>query len=139
MFFTFHPHAGKMFHQATFMSSLTLPTTHPKFPIAPVLHAICALASAYTSTTSWIPQTGSGSGCTFYSLSPLLSSVLNAIPDDGFSQSNVFETRSDTFADEQAKLADVLAEELFQLGQDYLSVLRGKFLLPLFPPFSSRV
>ncbi|KAG1833906.1 hypothetical protein EV424DRAFT_1468937 [Suillus variegatus] len=42
MFFLFHPHASRLFHRANFIASLSYPPDHPDFPVAPVLHAICA-------------------------------------------------------------------------------------------------
>jgi hypothetical protein len=37
------------------MASLLLPPTHPKFPIPPVLHAICAASTLYTAAVSSPP------------------------------------------------------------------------------------
>ncbi|PCH33848.1 hypothetical protein WOLCODRAFT_94323 [Wolfiporia cocos MD-104 SS10] len=48
-FFIYHPDANRMFHQPTFLSTLTLPPTHPNFPITALLHAICAVGSMYTA------------------------------------------------------------------------------------------
>ena len=55
VFFTFHPHAGRLFHTPSFMNSLSLPPTHPKFPSLPVLHAICAIGSLYTAAVTSPP------------------------------------------------------------------------------------
>lgn len=55
VFFTFHPHAGRLFHMPSFMNSLSLPPTHPKFPSLPVLHAICAIGSLYTAAVTSPP------------------------------------------------------------------------------------
>lgn len=48
-FFWFHPHATRLFHSGNFMTSLSYPPDHPDFPIAPVLHAICAVSAIYTA------------------------------------------------------------------------------------------
>ncbi|KAH7931095.1 hypothetical protein BV22DRAFT_1101451 [Leucogyrophana mollusca] len=48
-FFAFHPHSTRLVHMPTFMASLSLPPTHPDFPIPAVLHAICAVSSTYTA------------------------------------------------------------------------------------------
>lgn len=37
------------------MTSLSLPPDHPKFPAVPVLHAICAVGSLYTSAVTSAP------------------------------------------------------------------------------------
>ena len=55
VFFIFHPHANRLFHGPTFIASLSLSPTHPKFPVAPVLHAICAIGSLYTAAVSSPP------------------------------------------------------------------------------------
>lgn len=55
VFFKFHPHAGRLFHAASFMNSLSLPSTHPRFPSIPVLHAICAIGSFYTAAVTSPP------------------------------------------------------------------------------------
>jgi hypothetical protein len=54
-FFVFHPHANRLLHCSSFMSSLSLPPSHPKFPAAPVLHAICAIGSLYTAAVTSPP------------------------------------------------------------------------------------
>lgn len=55
VFFKFHPHAGRLFHATSFMTSLSLPPVHPRFPSIPVLHAICAIGSFYTSAVTSPP------------------------------------------------------------------------------------
>ena len=47
-FFAHHLHATRLFHQPTFMASLDLHPTDPKFPCEAVLHAMCAVGSLYT-------------------------------------------------------------------------------------------
>ncbi|KZT75140.1 hypothetical protein DAEQUDRAFT_720354 [Daedalea quercina L-15889] len=48
-FFMYHPDATRMFHQPTFLSTLLLHPTHPRFPATCVLHAICGVGSMYTA------------------------------------------------------------------------------------------
>lgn len=55
VFFVFHPHANRLFHGPSFMNSLALPPSHPKFPCTPVLHAICAIGSLYTAAVTSPP------------------------------------------------------------------------------------
>ena len=55
VFFTFHPHANKLFHPPTFLHSLTLHPNHSKFPSLPVLHAISAIGSLYTAAVTSPP------------------------------------------------------------------------------------
>lgn len=55
VFFVFHPHSHRLLHFPTFMGSLALPPNHPKFPAAPVLHAICAMGSLYTAAVTSPP------------------------------------------------------------------------------------
>ncbi|KAI0830615.1 hypothetical protein BC628DRAFT_1312690 [Trametes gibbosa] len=54
-FFTFTPSASRMFHAPTFLASLSLPPTHPKFPLPATLHGMCALGSLYTAAVSPTP------------------------------------------------------------------------------------
>lgn len=53
-FFTYHMHANRMFHVSTFMASLELLPTDPRFPNPAVLHAMCAVGSLYTATPTQI-------------------------------------------------------------------------------------
>ncbi|KAG9043739.1 hypothetical protein FS837_009165 [Tulasnella sp. UAMH 9824] len=48
-FFACVPHAGKLLHRAKFLASLQQSPDSPDFPLPALLHAICALASIYTS------------------------------------------------------------------------------------------
>lgn len=47
-FFACVPHAHRVLHKPTFMSSLLLPASSSKFPSTALLHAISAIASLYT-------------------------------------------------------------------------------------------
>ena len=46
-------HAGRRFHGPTFLASLELPPSDPKFPFPGLLHIMCAIGSLYTAD---IPQ-----------------------------------------------------------------------------------
>ena len=48
-FFTYHIHASRLFHMPTFMASLELLPTDPRFPSTAVLHAMCAVGSLYSA------------------------------------------------------------------------------------------
>jgi hypothetical protein len=56
VFFKFHPHAHRLFHRQTFLTSLSLPPNHSKFPSAAVLHAISAIGSLYTAAVTSPPR-----------------------------------------------------------------------------------
>ena len=43
-------HAHRMFHSTSFLASLELLPTDPRFPNPAVLHAMCAVGSLYTAT-----------------------------------------------------------------------------------------
>ncbi|KAG9009730.1 hypothetical protein FRB90_008175 [Tulasnella sp. 427] len=47
-FFACVPHAHRVIHKPTFMSSLVHPAASKKFPTTALLHAICAISSLYT-------------------------------------------------------------------------------------------
>ncbi|KAF9015250.1 hypothetical protein BDQ17DRAFT_1340740 [Cyathus striatus] len=114
VFFTFHPHAGRLFHAPSFLHSLSLPPSHPKFPSTPVLHAICAIGSLYTAAVT----------------SPPLPNFDEVAPDEIFLQKHrIKEQRPDSFAEQQAKLARQTAEHLNSLGEDLFPVLQANIIL----------
>lgn len=47
-FFACHMHATRLFHAPTFLASLDLLPTDPRFPHVAILHAMCAVGSLYT-------------------------------------------------------------------------------------------
>ncbi|EKM55919.1 uncharacterized protein PHACADRAFT_256855 [Phanerochaete carnosa HHB-10118-sp] len=49
-------HANRMFHVPTFMASLELLPTDPRFPSPAILHAMCAVGCLYTATQTQIFQ-----------------------------------------------------------------------------------
>ncbi|KAE9411008.1 hypothetical protein BT96DRAFT_846815 [Gymnopus androsaceus JB14] len=113
-FFTFSPHGRQLFHFPTFMTSLSLPPNHPKFPAIPVLHAICAVGSAYTSVVTPPPP----------------------IDFDKTPSSEIFtqryrlkENRPDSFAEQQAALAKITLQQMEVLGSELLQVLQTTIIL----------
>ncbi|KAF8168005.1 hypothetical protein B0H34DRAFT_683893 [Crassisporium funariophilum] len=117
VFFLFHPHAKRLFHAPTFINSLSLPPSHPKFPSTPVLHAICAIGSLYTAAVT----------------SPPLPNFNEVSPDEIFLERyRIKEQRPDSFAEQQAKLARESAERLNTLGEDLFQVLQANIILTWF-------
>ncbi|KIY47059.1 hypothetical protein FISHEDRAFT_30407, partial [Fistulina hepatica ATCC 64428] len=114
MFFVFHPFAHRLFHFPSFMSSLSLQPTHPKFPTAPVLHAICAVGDFYTAAVS----------------SPPLPNFNEVEADEIFLQrQRLKEMRPDSFAEEQVRLARDTAHTFEFTGQHLFEVLQADILL----------
>ncbi|KAI0068330.1 hypothetical protein BV25DRAFT_563442 [Artomyces pyxidatus] len=103
VFFAFHPHAGRLFHGPTFMTSLQLPPSHPKFPSVSVLHAICALGSLYT-----------------VAVSPTPDPVKDMAPDEIFRNKYKSKYHVDSFGEQQVKLARKAAEEQIWEGKNLL-------------------
>ena len=64
-FFAFHLHAVKLFHGPSFLASLDLAPTHPRFPPAGILHAICAIGSLYTASIAPTPHPTEWNTCKF--------------------------------------------------------------------------
>lgn len=117
VFFIYHHHAHRLFHYTSFMTSLSLPPSHPKFPSPAVLHAICALGSLYTAAVT----------------SPPFPDYGKVDPEEIFWQRNrLKEDRPDSFAEEQAKYAKDTAEHLKYLGQDLFQVLQTNIILSWF-------
>ncbi|KAF8807498.1 hypothetical protein BYT27DRAFT_7189569 [Phlegmacium glaucopus] len=117
VFFKFHPHAGRLFHATSFINSLSLPPTHPRFPSIPVLHAICAIGSFYTAAVT----------------SPPLPDFNQVSPEEIFTErSRYHEQRTDSFAEQQAKLARESAERLNSIGKDLFQVCQANIILTWF-------
>lgn len=113
-FFAFHPHATRLFHAPTFLTSLSLPPNQPGFPNAAVLHAICALGSLYTAAVSSPPR-------------PNLS---EEPPEELFTKRyRSRQGRSETFADVQASYAKDLCEEQLSMGEHLFEVLQASIIL----------
>ncbi|KAJ7492527.1 hypothetical protein FB451DRAFT_1218642 [Mycena latifolia] len=117
VFFVFHPHANRVLHYPSFMVSLTLSPSHPKFPAAPILHAICALGSLYTAAVT----------------SPPVPNFSEVDPDEIFSERHrLREGRPDSFAEEQAKYARDTANNLESIGDRLFEVLQARTILGWF-------
>jgi hypothetical protein len=131
VFFKFHPHAGRLFHATSFMSSLSLPPTHPRFPSIPVLHAICAIGSFYTAavTSPPLPDFNEVSPGTYSSQVSFIFKLFTVSEEIFLERIRIKEQRTDSFAEEQAKLARESAERLNLLGKDLFHVFQGMELL----------
>ncbi|KAG1899118.1 uncharacterized protein F5891DRAFT_416472 [Suillus fuscotomentosus] len=107
MFFLFHPHASRLFHRANFIASLSYPPDHPDFPVAPVLHAICAVSAIYTAAGG--PRTNAAD-----------------FPYEGqFAQPDL----PDTFAEQQASHAKETVEKYLNRGQHLVQCVQTYVLL----------
>jgi hypothetical protein len=114
VFFTFQPRASQLFHAPTFMTSLTLPPNHPKFPAVSVLHGICAVGSLYTTAVTSAP--------------PIDFDKM--APDEIFTERyRMKENRPDSFAEQQAALAKETLQRMETLGVELLQVLQTTILL----------
>ncbi|KAL1738130.1 hypothetical protein HDZ31DRAFT_24302, partial [Schizophyllum fasciatum] len=112
MFFMFHPHAQRLFHFPTFMACLSLGATHPKFPPACLLHAICAISSFYTAAVS----------------SPPLPDLTKMAPDEIFDDFHR-EPRPNSFAEEQARLAILAIEHSRHRGENLFQGLQASLIM----------
>ncbi|EMD42002.1 hypothetical protein CERSUDRAFT_110542 [Gelatoporia subvermispora B] len=113
-FFAFHSYANQLFHGPSFMSSLTLPPTHPAFPCAPILHAICAVGSTYTAVVAPTPPPSSND-----------FSVYDAFP----SKFRAHEHRPDSFAEMQVKFAKETLEQSMFTGKHLFECTQAQILL----------
>ncbi|KAI0721342.1 hypothetical protein C8T65DRAFT_631383 [Cerioporus squamosus] len=93
-YFSFTPLAGRMFHAPTFLASLSLPPTHPKFPLPAVLHGMCAMGSMYTAAITHMPSDGSsvidGLGNSFAEIQ--IRAAKNALAASLRATTNLFES-----------------------------------------------
>ncbi|KII93554.1 hypothetical protein PLICRDRAFT_35780 [Plicaturopsis crispa FD-325 SS-3] len=112
VFFAFHPNASRLLHMPTFMASLKLPPTHSKFPIPPLLHAICAIASLNTGAVTTVPH------------------PVGVSSDEIFlNKHRVRDSRPDTFAETQARCAKETFDRYHYLGDSLLSCLQAHIIL----------
>ncbi|KAG6877642.1 hypothetical protein C0993_005351 [Termitomyces sp. T159_Od127] len=114
VFFRFHPHANRLFHAASFRSTLSLPPSHTKFPSTPVLHAICAIGSLYTAVVTSPPLPD------FQQYPPALW-----LDEIFLQRQRIKEHRADSFAEQQAKYARETADHLNSIGEDLFQVLQA--------------
>ncbi|KAF8832430.1 hypothetical protein HHX47_DHR1002027 [Lentinula edodes] len=96
------------------MTSLSLPPDHPKFPAVPVLHAICAVGSLYTSAVTSAPPVN-----------------FDKVPaDEIFTERyRIKENRPDSFAEQQATLAKEALQRMEIMGLELIQVLQSTILL----------
>ncbi|KAI0734600.1 hypothetical protein C8Q72DRAFT_806895 [Fomitopsis betulina] len=113
-FFMYHPDATRMFHQTTFLSTLLLHPTHPKFPAVCVLHAICAVGSMYTAAIP-SPEIPSGPGFSAFDIFPKRWKS----HDEGV----------ESFAEMQANLTKVAIEAATQVGMKLFQIVQAEILL----------
>ncbi|KAF8603670.1 hypothetical protein BDV93DRAFT_157295 [Ceratobasidium sp. AG-I] len=55
LFFTCCPNSRRVLHRPTFMTQLFEPPSSPRFPFAPILHSICAVAAVYSPLVTVVP------------------------------------------------------------------------------------
>ncbi|KAI0931896.1 hypothetical protein AcW1_000826 [Taiwanofungus camphoratus] len=113
-FFSFHPDATHLFHQATFMSALSMPPNHPNFPSTAVLHAICAVGSMYTAA---VPQPQNPMSPDF--------SPYDIYPDKYKAREGIL----DSFSDLQAKYAKAALESSVDMGRELFQNVQAQILL----------
>ncbi|KAH9947919.1 hypothetical protein B0H21DRAFT_736146 [Amylocystis lapponica] len=111
-FFTFHAHANIIFHTPTFMASLSLPPSHPKFPNVALLHAICAVGSMYTGAVEHVP--------------PPVAPDFE--PHDPFPDKWRGE-RPDSFAEVHVKYARTAIEGAVYMGENLFQLIQAKIIL----------
>ncbi|EGO03916.1 hypothetical protein SERLA73DRAFT_84116 [Serpula lacrymans var. lacrymans S7.3] len=111
-FFACHPLASRLFHVPTFMTALSLPPDHPKFPISPVLHAICAVSGIYTAAVT----------------SPQFTKSFH--PDEIFLQ-NCFgdDDQHMSFTEQHARYAKRYADEYMVMGHNLMQCLQAYVIL----------
>ncbi|KAH9937175.1 uncharacterized protein B0H18DRAFT_969438 [Fomitopsis serialis] len=113
-FFSYHPDATRMFHQPTFLSTLLLHPTHPRFPFIGLLHAICAVGSMYTAA---VP-------------SPAIPSGPEFSPYDVFSDRwRVRNGIIDSFPEVQAKFSKAAIDASMQDGGKLFQTVQAVILL----------
>ncbi|KAH8102517.1 hypothetical protein BXZ70DRAFT_786901 [Cristinia sonorae] len=118
-FFAFWLHANHLFHAPTFMASLELPPTDPKFPPTCVLHAICAVGSLYVASIAPVPQPPSDYAPTV--IDEIFASRLRKL-----------QRRPDSFAEQQAKFAKQAVEVGLDLGQNTFQCVQVCVMLTWF-------
>ncbi|KAH9162760.1 hypothetical protein EDB89DRAFT_1860500 [Lactarius sanguifluus] len=112
-FFSFHPHAGRLFHVPTFMASIDLPPTHPNFPSPAIIHAICAVGSLYTVAVPPTPPPEKSMGAT----------------DEIFGSWYKRKDYIDSFAERHVKLAKQTAEEQLLAGKTLLEDVQAMLII----------
>ncbi|KAI0788632.1 hypothetical protein C8Q75DRAFT_241835 [Abortiporus biennis] len=114
-FFAFHLHAVRLFHGPSFLASLSLHPTDPRFPSTAILHCICAIGSMYTATIPPTPHLPD------YPTHELFGSRLRRL-----------DRRPDSFAEQQAKFAKKALEFNIDFGQETFQCLQVSIMLTWF-------
>ncbi|KAI9513029.1 hypothetical protein F5148DRAFT_462319 [Russula earlei] len=130
-FFAFHPHAGRLFHVSTFVGSLNLPPSHPKFPSPCVLHAICAVGSLYTMAILPTPPIDKFMAAGMSGGDNLNSTFQNysASSDEIFNNRYRRKDHIDSFAERQVKLAKQTAEEQLWAGRKLVEGVQALLMI----------
>lgn len=101
-------------------SSLSLPQTHPKYPRAALLHAMCAVASTFTPAVSNPSLRGTRGNTKHRPLGFPYCFLTTA--DEVFTTKRRAQTN---FAEEQAKFAAEQIDLLTNLGESLLESIQG--------------
>ncbi|GJE86698.1 Zn(II)2Cys6 transcription factor [Phanerochaete sordida] len=115
-FFAFWIHAGRLFHGPTFLSSLDLPASDPRFPPPVVLHAICAVGSLYTADIAPTPVHTSR----LYPYEVFTGKWRTEAP------------RPDSFAEQQVKFSQAELEYNVDRGERLIESLQAQVLVTWF-------
>ncbi|KAH8982587.1 hypothetical protein EDB92DRAFT_1893745 [Lactarius akahatsu] len=130
-FFSFHPHAGRLFHVPTFMASIDLPPTHPNFPSPAIIHAICAVGSLYTVAVPPTPPPEKSMGASMSEHANLGdgSSDHSPLADEIFGSWYKRKDYIDSFAERHVKLAKQTAEEQLLAGKTLLEDVQAMLII----------
>ncbi|KAF8480648.1 fungal-specific transcription factor domain-containing protein [Gautieria morchelliformis] len=113
VFFSSLPHASRVLHRESFLASLSLLPTASGFPETSILHAICAVASLFTSAVV-----------------PPPTPSLHEHQDEIFHEKlRRLESRDDSFGEMQAKYAKEAQEESTRVGEGLFTGLQSVVIL----------
>ncbi|CAL1695310.1 unnamed protein product [Somion occarium] len=115
-YFAFHLHAVRLFHGPSFLASLDLHPTDPRFPWSAILHAMCAIGSLYVAS---IPPTPAPPP--EYPAHEVFGARLRTL-----------QRRPDSFAEQQAKFAKEQAEIALDLGHHKFQCVQVTVMLTWF-------
>ncbi|CCL98861.1 uncharacterized protein FIBRA_00868 [Fibroporia radiculosa] len=114
-YFSFNADANRLFHRPSFMASLSLPPTHPKFPLTPLLHAMCAIGSLYTAVVAPVPN--------------VTTSPIPIGEKHVYQQILVHEQRPLSFAEIHAGYARRAIDAASEMGEELFQMLQAEILL----------
>ncbi|KAG8963831.1 hypothetical protein FRC03_002515 [Tulasnella sp. 419] len=115
-FFACCPFANRILHRGRTIASMMYPPDSPEFPLPALLHAICAVASFYTSV---IEQ-------------PHLPGFNELPPDDFFPTPLRTVKPNASFGESHAHLSTLSASKAIQSGQRMLQVMQSTLILSWF-------